>query len=115
MNILEINKLEFDNPYPELDEISDRLDTLTDKSRVDKINWKGYSYKPDVELSPGYTDNEILLKYYVKEKYFKADKRETNEMVCEDSCVEFFVSPEDDGIYYNIEFNGIGTWLLGCG
>ena len=36
-------------------------------------------------------------------------------MVCEDSCVEFFVSPEDDGIYYNHEFNGIGTCLLGSG
>ena len=36
-------------------------------------------------------------------------------MVCEDSCVEFFVSPENDGIYYNLEFNGIGTVLLGTG
>jgi len=36
-------------------------------------------------------------------------------MVCEDSCVEFFVSPESDGIYYNFEFNGIGTCLLGTG
>jgi hypothetical protein len=25
------------------------------------------------------------------------------------------VSPEDDGIYYNLEFNGIGTCLLGSG
>jgi hypothetical protein len=35
--------------------------------------------------------------------------------VCEDSCVEFFVSPGEDGIYYNMEFNGIGTCLLGSG
>ena len=36
-------------------------------------------------------------------------------MVCEDSCVEFFVSPEEDEIYYNIEFNALGTCLLGSG
>ena len=36
-------------------------------------------------------------------------------MVCEDSCVEFFVSPSDDGIYYNLEFNPIGTALMGSG
>jgi hypothetical protein len=36
-------------------------------------------------------------------------------MVCEDSCVEFFVSPANDGIYYNFEFNAIGTCLLGTG
>jgi hypothetical protein len=29
--------------------------------------------------------------------------------------VEFFVSPGDDEIYYNLEFNGIGTCLMGCG
>jgi hypothetical protein len=29
--------------------------------------------------------------------------------------VEFFVSPAADGIYYNLEFNAIGTCLMGCG
>jgi hypothetical protein len=58
---------------------------------------------------------EIYIKYYVREQYVKAEKNHTNEMVCEDSCVEFFVSPEDDGIYYNFEFNPIGTALMGSG
>jgi hypothetical protein len=68
-----------------------------------------------VALSIAYSDHEIFLKYYITENYFKAEKTDTNEMVCEDSCVEFFVSPEDDGIYYNMEFNAIGTCLLGIG
>jgi len=66
-------------------------------------------------LSIAYSDHEIFLKYYITENYFKAEKTDTNQMVCEDSCVEFFVSPEDDGIYYNMEFNAIGTCLLGIG
>ena len=47
--------------------------------------------------------------------FLKAEKTLTNQMVCEDSCVEFFISPDDDGVYYNIEFNAIGTCLLGTG
>ena len=113
--MLEVKKLEFKTAYPDLDEISARLDMLNTRERIEVINWKDYKYKPEVTFSIGYTDNELLLKYYVYERYFKAEKTETNQMVCEDSCVEFFVSPADDGIYYNIEFNGIGTCLMGTG
>jgi hypothetical protein len=115
MKAAEVKKLELKSSYPEMKEISVKLDKQKDRLFIDTINWKGYSYKPEVALSIAYSDREIFLKYYIKEDYFKAEKTETNQMVCEDSCVEFFVSPEDDGIYYNLEFNGIGTCLLGTG
>jgi hypothetical protein len=91
------------------------MDEQKEKLLIETINWEGYNYKPEVALAIAYSDHEIFLKYYITENYFKAEKTETNQMVCEDSCVEFFVSPEDDGIYYNLEFNGIGTCLLGTG
>ena len=115
MKIAEVHKLQFKSEFPGLKEISDLLDELKGKLSVDTINWIDYSYRPDVTLAMAYNDNEIFLKYYVIENYFKAEKTETNQMVCEDSCVEFFVSPADDGIYYNLEFNGIGTCLMGIG
>jgi hypothetical protein len=115
MKIAEIKKTELRSAFPALTEISASLDSQKDKLLIDTLNWDGYKYKPGVELSIAYSDNEIFLKYYVTEDYFKAEKTETNQMVCEDSCVEFFVSPENDGIYYNLEFNGIGTCLLGTG
>ncbi len=115
MKTLEVNKLELRSEYPDLDEISEILDTLNIKNPVAELNWKGFDYKPDVKFSIAYTVTEILLKYYVTEQWFKAEKTESNQMVCEDSCVEFFVSPSDDGIYYNLEFNGIGTCLMGTG
>lgn len=115
MKTLEIREVFFNGQYPSLDEISDRLDELNMRVPVGELNWKDYDYRPDVTFSMGYTSKEILLKYYVSENYFKAEKTKTNEMVCEDSCVEFFVSPADDGIYYNLEFNGIGTCLMGSG
>jgi hypothetical protein len=112
---LEVRKLDFATDYPGLDEISDRLDSLNIRNPVEEVNWNEFDYKPVVKFSIAYTAHEILLKYYVTENWFKAEKTEPNQMVCEDSCVEFFVSPGDDRIYYNLEFNGIGTCLLGSG
>jgi hypothetical protein len=115
MKVAEVKKTGLKTDYPGLKEISASLDQQKERIRIDTINWKDYNYKPEVELSIAYSGHEIFLKYYIKEKYFKAEKTESNQMVCEDSCVEFFVSPEEDGIYYNLEFNGIGTCLLGTG
>lgn len=112
---LEITKLDLDPVIAPLDVISEKLDMLNARIPIDEINWEEFDYKPDVRFSMAYTDREILLKYYVNEKYFKAEKTETNQMVYEDSCVEFFVSPADDGIYYNLEFNATGTCLMGSG
>ena len=115
MKIAEVQKAVLKSDYPPLEDISRTLDEQKGRLLIDTINWKGYNYKPDVALSVAYSDHEIFLKYYITENYFKAEKTHTNQMVCEDSCVEFFVSPEDDGIYYSMEFNAIGTCLLGTG
>lgn len=115
MKTLEVCELKFKEKYPDLDEISEKLDDLNIKVPVEEVNWKDYDYKPDVAFTIGYTENEILLKYSVTEDSFRAQKTESNQNVYEDSCVEFFVSPADDGIYYNLEFNGIGTCLMGSG
>lgn len=115
MKIAEVKKIDLKADYPDLNEVSKKMDEQKELLMIDTLNWEGYDYKPAVELAIAYSDKEIFLKYFVTENYFKAEKTETNQMVCEDSCVEFFVSPEDDGIYYNLEFNGIGTCLLGTG
>jgi hypothetical protein len=115
MKVAEVQKLELNTDLDSMEEISARLDEKKDRIAIDKINWSRYGYKPDVNVAIAYGDSEIFLKYYIKENYVKAEKTVTNEMVCEDSCVEFFVSPEEDGIYYNMEFNPIGTCLLGTG
>ena len=115
MKTLEVHKLEVSKDFPDLEEMSEKLDNLNIRNRVGEVNWKEFSYRPEVSFSIGYTDKEMLLKYYVTEEYFKAEKTESNQKVYEDSCVEFFVLPDDEGIYYNFEFNGIGTCLLGSG
>jgi hypothetical protein len=115
MKTIKVKKEIFQNEFPDLEEVSVRLDSLGPGEFIDIVNWVKYKYKPESRFNIAYGDREIFLKYYIKETYVKAEKSEPNQMVCEDSCVEFFVSPSGDGIYYNIEFNPIGTCLLGSG
>lgn len=103
------------NSYPDLAEVSARLDNLVPWHPIGEVNWDEFPYRPSVSFNIAHDNNEIFIKYRVKEHRVKAEKTADNEMVCEDSCVEFFVSPEEDGSYYNIEFNSIGTCLMGYG
>ena len=115
MKVIEVKKLTTDSLYPALNELSSALDKLKEKHFIDRVNWEEYSYKPEVSFSIAYSDKEIFIKFFVREKYFKAERTQSNQSVCEDSCVEFFVSPSDDGLYYNMEFNGINTCLMAVG
>jgi hypothetical protein len=115
MHTIEVSKLKTDEAIPPMAEVSARLDDLGDGHPIETLNWESHSYKPYVRFNIAWGNREIYIKYYVRESHVKAEKSRTNEMVCEDSCVEFFVSPSDDGIYYNFEFNPIGTVLMGAG
>ena len=66
----------------------------------------------DVKASFGIAcdSDNIYLRFQVEEYNIKAIYKKFNDPVYKDSCVEFFVSFED-GYYYNLEFNCIGTVL----
>lgn len=82
---------------------------------VDVVNWPAYPYCPEVRFRIGHTGEAVLLQYKVKEKSVCARFGTDNDPVYKDSCVEFFIAPADDRIYYNLECNCIGTILLGGG
>lgn len=115
MKTIIVPLLHLAGPDPDLVGVSKELDNLGKGHPINVVNWDGYSYRPDVRFNIAHNGKVIFLKYYVTENYVKAEKGNSNDMVCEDSCVEFFVSPDSDGIYYNFEFNPIGTCLLGKG
>lgn len=98
-----------------LAEISAKLDALGDGTAINTVNWEEYNYQPLVRFNIAYNGQELFIKYYVTEDFVMAQKTQSNQSVCQDSCVEFFVSPVSDGPYYNFEFNPIGTCLLGKG
>lgn len=83
---------------------------------VDCVNWASeYPYAPHVEVAIAYTDEAFLLHWRVTEDSVRAAAVADNGPVWEDSCVEFFIQPAHDGIYYNIECNCAGTLLIGAG
>ena len=95
-------------------DISSFLNTIK-KQKIDNLLWSESGYKPTVDFAIAYTENNILLKYFVSEKYFKADFKQINDPVYQDSCVEFFIAFGGDESYYNLEFNALGTALIAYG
>lgn len=92
--------------------ISSSLDKLQ-KESMEYAPWiTDFPYKPLVEFSMGHSGDCIFLKYYNVEKFIRAAEGNNNGQVWKDSCVEFFVSFDENG-YYNFEFNCIGTTLIG--
>jgi hypothetical protein len=94
------------------------ISALMDGSRrhvIDHAPWPDFNYKPQVNFAIGHSDDGIFLKFYVTEKFIRVLHHQDNDPVYEDSCVEFFVSFDDDTAYYNLEFNCIGACLAGYG
>lgn len=111
---LKVKKVKECNVTPE------KISALLDENEIefhsiDEINWKEFPYKPEVKFRIAHTDDAIILNYVVKEESVRAKSDEDNKPVWADSCVEFFVSPTNDGPYYNIETNCIGTVLMEVG
>jgi hypothetical protein len=99
---------------------ADAVPALLSKENVafeplDVVNWADFPYRPEVSFRIACTDHAILLHYKVKENSVRARYGQDNEPVYKDACVEFFIIPAADGIYYNLECNCIGTVLLGGG
>ncbi len=68
---------------------------------------------PDVHarFSIRHDGTAIYLYYQVEEPQVRAVNTALNSPVWEDSCVEFFLSFDNDDGYYNFEINAIGTVL----
>lgn len=101
----------FTNPPLEL--VSETIELEIEALQLEVVNWKDFPYKPDVSVRIAYNENELFLRYKVNEQAIKAEITENNGPVWTDSCVEFFLSPEGNDEYYNLEMTCIGTALLG--
>jgi len=94
---------------PEITEIS-RLLEKREKHAVGTAPWPEFNDRPLVQFSIAHNGDAILLKYDVEEAETLARYTQPNDPVYRDSCVEFFIA-FDDGGYYNLEFNSLGTCL----
>ena len=75
-------------------------------------NWPAeFPYAPEVSFRMFHTGDRLMLRFDVAESYTAALVTEDNGEVWTDSCVEFFIAP-DEGLYYNFETTCIGRMLL---
>lgn len=82
---------------------------------IDTVNWAEYPYRPEVAFRIVATDRGFVINYRVTEESVAAVADGDCGHVWEDSCVEFFSCPTDDGTYYNVECNCAGTVLVAAG
>lgn len=101
----------FTNPPLEL--IGETLNQEVIPLKLEMANWEEFPYRPEVTVQIAYNENELFLQYHVREQSVKAEITKSNGRVWTDSCVEFFLSPDGNDDYYNLEMNCIGTALLG--
>lgn len=115
MTQLFVNKIKTaDKKNVKFSEAAHLLENQAILHSIGHINWENFPYRPDVQFRIAHTGDQIWLKFYVKEKHILARETRTNGEVYKDSCVEFFVSFDNEN-YYNFEFNGIGTTHLAFG
>lgn len=106
-----INRINIDNKN-DFVEIAEKLNRL-DSHPIAHQNWTEYNQIPTVKFNIAHDGQNIYLRYDVSEYEIRAVTNANNGPVWEDSCVEFFISFDESGYYYNLEQSCIGTSLLG--
>lgn len=113
MNIIHVPFLEDINAHTTAGELLVSMDSLA-CTVLKEVPWEAFPYHPYVHFTIAHTAIGIVLLYEVQERHVKSVYHHTNDPVYKDSCVEFFLS--FDGVnYYNMEFNHLGTGLIGYG
>jgi hypothetical protein len=71
-------------------------------------------FQPVVEAKMMYDDNNVFVIFRVKDRFVQSTVQEYNGSVSENSCVEFFFSPDTSYPlrYFNLEVNAGGTPLI---
>lgn len=83
---------------------------------VECENWGGYAKSPKTEFRMLRDKNGFYLLMHTAEQNLRAEIKEQNGNVYQDSCMEFFFSPDiNSENYLNFEFNPSGVLHLGFG
>lgn len=82
---------------------------------VDSVNWPdSFPYMPECRFRVARSKNYLAVGFDVRGKDLRATELSDNGRNWEDSCCEFFISP-DGKSYFNIEINCIGSVLMARG
>jgi len=115
--MIKVKKISFPCKKPPIALVEKMMDScVIEFNSIDCLNWPAYPYKPDVRFRIAWSREEIYIQYIVKEKFIRAHFTEdSGAQPYKDSCVEFFMIPGNDSIYYNLEINCIGVCTFAGG
>ena len=83
------------------------------RERLGCLNWPdAFPYQPEVSFGIAHSGDVLHLHFQVREEAVRAVCAADGEHAWEDSCVEFFFMPREDGLYYNLECTCVGKILL---
>lgn len=66
---------------------------------------KSSAHHPATQARVLYDDGELHVIFRVQDRYVRCVHQQYQDMVCRDSCVEFFVEPKEGKGYLNFEMN----------
>lgn len=114
---INVKKINFPCKQPPIALVVKMLDSCkVEFHQIDQLNWPEFNYKPEVKFRIAYSADEIYLQYFVRERFIRAHyAKDDGSQPYKDSCVEFFIIPAVDSIYYNLELNCIGVGTLAGG
>ena len=85
------------------------------EAKLDQFPWGG-DYRPLCAARAGWNENGVHVLMYAREPEIRAEVTETGGMVCNDSCLEFFLAPDaDKPLYVNCEVNPLCVMHIGLG
>ena len=89
----------------------------TEALAIDNFPWYASGKKQQTTVKVCYTDEALYLLFCCEDSHIYAACTNLNDMVCRDSCVEFFCSLPPDGRldYVNLEMNCCGVVHLAYG
>ncbi|MBP6231182.1 MAG: hypothetical protein KA397_05970 [Paludibacteraceae bacterium] len=92
--------------------ISQAFDQLpnTNEIHISCLNWEAeFPYLPNCRVHIGWNVTGLFLQFTIQEQQTLATHTSLHGTVCEDSCVEFFVSFDNLQSFFNFEFNAVGS------
>jgi len=115
-SILNVSKFNFSETIPSFKHIEEEFDHMNVPFHPIRYHWPQHPSDVLASFRIAYSTNEIFIQYKVKEKSIRAlEVNDETGSPWHDSCVEFFLIPGNDNLYYNIECNCIGTCLIQSG
>lgn len=96
----------------DISEVAGVLEDCGSRVSVESLNWPDkFPYRPLTVVSAAHSGTTLYLDFLVRCNYLRAEHYTDNDLVCEDSSVEFYLSPDPrhPDEYISLGVNCIGT------